>query len=180
MTTRPSPNVTLLDLVVLPLTQRQLLLPASALAEVLPKWQSRPLPETPQWCAGELEWRQRRLPLIDFERWSGGPDTPGRWLVVCNRSQDDLPFSPLWSAARRTPPATAAAQQSAPGHSHATRCRPRRHDSGGGGTLRHPRSGGTRATDRPGDARYPAARGRRSVARQTGLSRAPRTPDFWQ
>lgn len=93
MTTRPSPNVTLLDLVVLPLPQRQLLLPASALAEVLPKWQSRPLPETPQWCAGELEWRQRRLPLIDFERWSGEPDTPGRWLVVCNRSQDDLLFT---------------------------------------------------------------------------------------
>jgi len=93
MTTLPNPKITLLDLVVLPLTQRQLLLPASALAEVLSKWQSRPLPETPQWYAGELEWRQRRLPLIDFERWSGGPDTPGRWLVVCNRSQEDLPFA---------------------------------------------------------------------------------------
>ena len=93
MMTLSNPACALLDLVVLPLVQRQLLLPATALAEVVSKWQSHTLPGVPQWCIGAFEWRQRRLPLIDFERWSGAPGTSGNWLAVFNRSQSDLPFT---------------------------------------------------------------------------------------
>lgn len=84
----------LLDLVLLPLEQHQLLLPATALAEVLPKWQSSALSGAPDWCEGLFEWRNRELLLINFDRWSGGQrSTPSNWLVVCNRSHGDLPFT---------------------------------------------------------------------------------------
>lgn len=94
MTALSSTNSTLLDLVLLPLEQQQLLLPAPALAEVLPEWQGSSLPGAPDWCEGLFEWRGRKLLLINFDRWSGSQRTsPGDWLVICNRSHGDLPFT---------------------------------------------------------------------------------------
>ena len=56
----------------LTLADRTLLLPNAAVAELVPCREIRPLPVQPDWCLGQVAWRDLRLPLISFEALSSG------------------------------------------------------------------------------------------------------------
>lgn len=56
----------------LPLTDRTLLLPNVAVAELIPYRGVQSNPELPSWLVGQIAWRDLRLPLLSFEAASGG------------------------------------------------------------------------------------------------------------
>lgn len=63
----------------LPLSDRNLLLPGVALAELINPRQVEPHAGAPAWYLGDLSWRDLRLPLLSFEAASSGsrPALPG-------------------------------------------------------------------------------------------------------
>lgn len=56
----------------LPLTDRTLLLPNTAVAELIPYRGVQSNPELPAWLVGLVAWRDLRLPLLSFEAAAGG------------------------------------------------------------------------------------------------------------
>lgn len=58
--------------VLVPLTDRTLLLPNVALAELIPYRAPQVSEGTPEWFLGQIAWRDLRLPLLSFEAASGG------------------------------------------------------------------------------------------------------------
>jgi len=56
----------------LPLTDRTLLLPNAAVAELIPYRGVQSNPELPAWLVGLVAWRDLRLPLLSFEAAAGG------------------------------------------------------------------------------------------------------------
>ncbi|TWI58414.1 chemosensory pili system protein ChpC [Pseudomonas duriflava] len=66
-----APSTEALTGLLLSLTDRTLLLPNVAVAELVPY---RPVPKLsgmPDWCLGQVGWRDLRLPLLSFEAASG-------------------------------------------------------------------------------------------------------------
>ena len=53
--------------VLLPLTSDTLLLPHSALVEIIPERDIRPVDNSPDWVLGEIEWGNEVLPLLSLE-----------------------------------------------------------------------------------------------------------------
>ena len=66
----PTAASTLTGLVV-PLSDRNLLLPNVALAELMPYRTAQATPGMPAWMLGKVAWRDLRLPLLSFEAASG-------------------------------------------------------------------------------------------------------------
>lgn len=64
-------TTTLTGLVV-PLNDRNLLLPNVALAELMPYRAPLAIPGMPAWMLGQVAWRDLRLPLLSFEAASDG------------------------------------------------------------------------------------------------------------
>ncbi|SDT22615.1 chemotaxis protein CheW [Pseudomonas oryzae] len=56
----------------LPLSDRALLLPSVALAELINLCPVEPCPGAPEWYLGDIGWRELRLPLLSFETLSSG------------------------------------------------------------------------------------------------------------
>ena len=76
-----------LNCLLLPLTDRTLLLPSVALAELINQRPVEPRPGMPDWYLGEIVWRGLRLPLLSFETASSGtlpaaPDSGARVAVI--------------------------------------------------------------------------------------------------
>jgi chemosensory pili system protein ChpC len=79
--------------VILPLRNRELLVPAACVAEVLPWRPMTARPDapatTPGWYLGEIDWHEEAVPVADFECLCGAAAPPsgatGRCLVVMNR-----------------------------------------------------------------------------------------------
>ena len=69
--TTPTASSTLTGLVV-PLSDRYLLLPNVALAELMPYRAPLAIPGMPAWMLGQVAWRDLRLPLLSFEAASDG------------------------------------------------------------------------------------------------------------
>ena len=69
--TTPAASSTLTGLVV-PLSDRSLLLPNVALAELMPYRAPLAIPGMPAWMLGQVAWRDLRLPLLSFEAASDG------------------------------------------------------------------------------------------------------------
>lgn len=67
----PTASSTLTGLVV-PLSDRNLLLPNVALAELMPYRAPLATPGMPAWMLGQVAWRDLRLPLLSFEAASDG------------------------------------------------------------------------------------------------------------
>ncbi len=65
----------------LPLNREIVLLPNAAVAEIIPFTEPEPVGEAPDWFLGQLNWRERRLPLISFESASDG--VPGKLHKGC-------------------------------------------------------------------------------------------------
>ena len=64
-------SATLTGLMV-PLSDRTLLVPNVAVAELLPYRAPQATPGMPAWMLGQIAWRDLRLPLLSFEAASGG------------------------------------------------------------------------------------------------------------
>jgi chemosensory pili system protein ChpC len=56
----------------MPLTDRSLILPQVAMAELVTYRPTKSPAGAPSWYLGQLEWRDLRLPLLSFEAASGG------------------------------------------------------------------------------------------------------------
>jgi chemosensory pili system protein ChpC len=56
----------------IPLSDRTLLLPNVAVAELIPYRASQTTEGMPSWFLGQIAWRDLRLPLLSFENASGG------------------------------------------------------------------------------------------------------------
>jgi chemosensory pili system protein ChpC len=56
----------------LPLSDRTLLVPNVALAELIPYRAPQATPGLPAWLLGQVAWRDLRLPLLSFEAAAGG------------------------------------------------------------------------------------------------------------
>lgn len=70
----------------IPLRKGRLLLPNAAVVEVIGYRDPDPLPQTAAWLQGKVSWQQRDLPVIDFERMLGEPDSAAgvrQRIVVC-------------------------------------------------------------------------------------------------
>ncbi|KAF1006061.1 MAG: hypothetical protein GAK32_02536 [Pseudomonas fluorescens] len=70
----------------LPLADRQLLLPNVAVAELIDFQRGEPASDAPPWYLRQVTWRDRQLPLISFEAVCGGPSVVGERarIVVLN------------------------------------------------------------------------------------------------
>ncbi|MBK3870118.1 chemotaxis protein CheW [Pseudomonas stutzeri] len=71
----------------LPLADRNLLVPNVAVAELIPYRPAQAVEGMPDWLLGQVQWRDLSLPLLSFEAASGGqPPSVGRAarVVVLN------------------------------------------------------------------------------------------------
>ncbi|BAU72001.1 chemotaxis protein CheW [Metapseudomonas furukawaii] len=70
----------------LPLSDRALLVPNVALAELIPYRAPQASPGLPAWLLGQIAWRDLRLPLLSFEAAAGGEVRvgPGARVAVLN------------------------------------------------------------------------------------------------
>ena len=71
-------NSQTLPCVMIPMTDRQLLLPNVSIAEVVDFNSTDPGANTPDWLVGYLDWRGQTLPVISYDAANGGALTvPG-------------------------------------------------------------------------------------------------------
>lgn len=76
----------------LPLSDRSLVLPNVAVAELIGYQPCTPLPHQPAWLLGWIDWRSQRLPLLSFEAASGGQTQVGeRARIVVLNALGDTP-----------------------------------------------------------------------------------------
>jgi chemosensory pili system protein ChpC len=70
--------------VLLPITSDTLLLPHSALVEIIPEREIRPVDNAPDWVLGEIEWSNEVLPLLSLEVAIGSekPEVPKRSRLI--------------------------------------------------------------------------------------------------
>ena len=70
----------------LPLSDRSLVLPNVAVAELIGYQACTPAPDQPAWLLGWIDWRSQRLPLLSFEAACGGQTQVGERarIVVLN------------------------------------------------------------------------------------------------
>lgn len=52
----------------LPLLEKNIILPTSAIAEILPFEKPKLLPDMPHWLLGILSWRDIQIPFVDLEK----------------------------------------------------------------------------------------------------------------
>lgn len=89
----------ILPCVMIPMTDRQLLLPNVSIAEVVDFTGAEPVENAPEWLLGLLEWRGLQLPVISYDAANGGtavtPDGNRGRIAVINtigKHHDQLPF----------------------------------------------------------------------------------------
>ncbi len=92
-------NSQLLPCVMIPMIDRQLLLPNVSIAEVVDYAGSQPDADAPDWLVGRLDWRGLDLPVLSYDAANGGravlPQGNRGRIVVLNtigRYHSELPF----------------------------------------------------------------------------------------
>ena len=76
----------------LPLSDRSLVLPNVAVAELIGYQPCTPLPHQPAWLLGWIDWRSQRVPLLRFEAACGGQTQVGeRARIVVLNALGDTP-----------------------------------------------------------------------------------------
>ena len=92
-------SATQLTGLILPLSDRNLLLPNVAVAELIDYQNCSADSDAPDWYLGPISWRQRTLPLLSFEAACGGRTRVGgrARIVVLNAlgGRDELKFIAL-------------------------------------------------------------------------------------
>ena len=81
----------------LPVSNKQLMVPSVSLAEVLPVPVVETIKDCPNWLMGLATWRDLKIPVISYEGINDEPFAPtdaGRQLAVLNgvKNIDKLPF----------------------------------------------------------------------------------------
>lgn len=80
----------------IPLHEKQLVLPNVTVAEIIPYRAPTPISEHASWLLGQLEWRNIHIPVLSYEILNGGgvPPIDGARLAVINGtgSKRNLPF----------------------------------------------------------------------------------------
>jgi chemosensory pili system protein ChpC len=98
-TTTQTARLTSLTGLLIPLSDRHLLLPNVAVAELIDYQDSVADPAAPQWYLGPINWRHRSLPLLSFEAACGSRARVGgrARIVVLNAlgGRPDLKFIAL-------------------------------------------------------------------------------------
>lgn len=88
-----------LHCLLLSLQGTQILLPNTAVAEVIGDAMPDSVDDAPDWLIGNISWRDERVPLLSFERLSGAgksEHTTGRIAVLNTLNGDsDLPYIAL-------------------------------------------------------------------------------------
>lgn len=81
---------TTLTALLLPLSDRTLVLPNVAVAELIGYQFGQPAPDRPAWHLGHITWRNQLLPLVSFEAACGTPPVvgPQARIVVLNALGD--------------------------------------------------------------------------------------------
>ncbi len=81
---------TTLTALLLPLSDRTLVLPNVAVAELIGYQFGQPAPDRPAWHLGHITWRNQLLPLVSFEAACGAPLVMGEQarIVVLNALGD--------------------------------------------------------------------------------------------
>ncbi len=59
---------------IIPLQQRNLLVPNVAVAEIVPYVRPRAVEDAPEWLLGTMNWRGLTIPIMSFDRLYGGED----------------------------------------------------------------------------------------------------------
>ncbi|MBC3951159.1 chemotaxis protein CheW [Pseudomonas folii] len=92
-------SATQLTGLILPLSDRNLLLPNVAVAELIDYQDCSAGSDAPEWYLGPISWRQRTLPLLSFEAACGGRTLVGgrARIVVLNAlgGRDEMKFIAL-------------------------------------------------------------------------------------
>jgi chemosensory pili system protein ChpC len=81
----------------IPLHGDRLLLPNAAVAEIIGYRDPDPLSGAPDWLRGQVNWQQRQVPVVDFERLLGKVDQPPsirQRIAICYAPQasEDCPL----------------------------------------------------------------------------------------
>ncbi|MBS3804645.1 MAG: chemotaxis protein CheW [Oleiphilaceae bacterium] len=94
-----SDNSKLLPCVMIPMTDRQLLLPNVSIAEIVDYMAAEKPAGAPDWLVGNLNWRGQDLPVLSYDAANGGtaalPDGNRGRIAVLNtigEYHDQLPF----------------------------------------------------------------------------------------
>jgi chemosensory pili system protein ChpC len=90
----------------IPLHEGRLLLPNAAVAEVIGYRDPEPTDQQAHWLQGMVAWRQRQIPVIDFEALLGRPDVGAgirQRIAVCYALQTDAAFAMLGLVAQGIP-----------------------------------------------------------------------------
>ena len=83
--------------VLIPLQDYHLLLPNAAIAEIIDFRQPEPEEGQPGWMAGSIQWRHRKLPVVQFEHFLGdtAPQAGPRRRIMACYSQQENPQRPF-------------------------------------------------------------------------------------
>ncbi|MCL6268445.1 chemotaxis protein CheW [Sansalvadorimonas sp. 2012CJ34-2] len=84
-----------LSVMFVPLGWSHLLVPCSAIAELIAFQEPVGVENTPDWFLGEINWRDNVIPLISFEGMSGkgvSAAAPGTLYLVINRLTESDPY----------------------------------------------------------------------------------------
>lgn len=80
----------------IPLHEKQLILPNVTVAEIIPYRAPTPVSDNNDWLLGQLEWRNVHVPVLSYELLSGAsaPSLRGARLAIINGTGDNpnLPF----------------------------------------------------------------------------------------
>ena len=90
----------------IPLHEGRLLLPNAAVAEVIGYREPEPARHPGGWLQGMVGWRQRQIPVIDFERLLGRPEHAAgirQRIAVCYAPQPDSEWPMLGLVAQGIP-----------------------------------------------------------------------------
>ncbi|HID49660.1 MAG TPA: chemotaxis protein CheW [Chromatiales bacterium] len=93
----PGKRITAIHCLLIPLHGEMLLLPNAAVAEVVAYSEPESIADAPDWLLGKVLWRDHTVPLISFERASGGSagaNREGARIAVLNtlNSNPDVPY----------------------------------------------------------------------------------------
>lgn len=97
MTTEIAQQDSKIASLLIPLYEKQLVLPNVTVAEIIPYRQPKPLSAHTPWLMGQMEWRNTFVPVVAYEVLNGGglpPVSANSRLAVINGcgSNDRLPF----------------------------------------------------------------------------------------
>jgi len=81
----------------IPLHEKQLVLPNVTVAEIIPYRQPKPIGDSTPWLLGQMEWRNTFIPVLSYEMMNGGGVPPlegdARFAVINGRGTSrSLPF----------------------------------------------------------------------------------------